>query len=827
MSSFIQDLRHALRQLWRRPIFTLTAVLTLAIGIGVNAVAFTVVNGLLFQSWASATESDVGRIATIPGGDEGGHASVEEYRRFADATRGALEVAAEGRLSVAWRHDNTTETAWVLFVSPNYFGMVNAKPLAGRLDVAPGAGRPGAGGPGAGGPGAGGPASVVIGERFWRRKLNAASPAGLTLRLNNLDVAVAGVVPESFTGPSGLYSPDVWLPLDGLADFNTAPALLKRDTRWLFLMGRVKPGMTVPQIQGHVDAAAAAMARDWPDTHRQRGARFFFRERNGELRGVQIAASIVMGIIGLVLLLACFNVANLLLARAVERERDMGIRAALGAGTGRLVRLVLMEGVAIAGLAGVIACLLARWTQAFVGTFAIPIEEPQHVNLSPDTTVLGFIAVLVIVAGVLPGLWPALAAARVDVLRVLGSLGAGAESGKPSRMRRGLVGAQIVGSTVFLAIAALAAQSYGRVSVSDFGFDHDQLVAAEFDPASHGFDADRAERYARALLTRVRSLPGVTDAALADHVPFFIGMDRQTPVSTTGAPCEAGGCPTFSTMAVGPGYFRTMGIPLVAGHEFEDGGSVTNVIINQPLAQLQWPDGQGLGRTLRIVPSTELGAGDRTRAITVTVIGITAKTYTRGLIQERPTLYLPVGRREFEGGLSLVARGAVPPETLVRPFHDAALAVDPDVSMLSLKTMRQRMAVQLWPFRTVTWLFSICGGLALVLATTGVAGVVIHAVNRRMREFGVRVSVGATPRDLVREVMRSSAGLLLPGLVVGIVLAAVIARLLQAAFLSVNVLNPLTYLAVALLECAIVIAASVGPALRAARVDPLVALRSE
>ncbi len=805
MSSFIQDLRHAVRQLWRRPVFTLTAVLTLAIGIGVNAVAFTVVNGVLFRGWAVSTGNDLGRVATIPGGDEGGHASLEEYRRLADATRGALDVAAEGRLSVAWRHDGTTEAAWVLFVSSNYFSMVNAKPLAGRIDVAPAAG---------------GPPSVVIGERFWRRKLNAVSPAGLTLRLNNIDVAVAGVLPDSFTGPSGMYSPDVWLPLDGLTHFNTSPALLERDTRWLFVMGRVTPGMSVPQVQGHVDAAAAAMAHDWPDTHRQRGARFFlFGEKNRELRGIQVAAGIVMGIIGLVLLLACFNVANLLLARAVERERDIGIRAALGAGTARLVRLVLMEGVAIAGLAGVIACLLARWTQSLVGSFAIPIEEPQHVNLSPDATVLGFIVVVVIVAGVLPGLWPALAAARVDVRRVLGSLGAGAESGKPSRMRRGLVGAQIVGSTVFLAIAALAAQSYGRLSVTNYGFDHDQLVAAEFEPASHGYDAERSERFARALLARVRALPGVADAALADRLPFFIGMDRLTPVSSTGAPCEADGCPTFPTMAVGPGYFRTMGIPLVAGHEFEDGGSATDVIVNQPLARLQWPDGQGLGRTLRI--------GERHRGITVTVIGITAKTHTRGLNRETPSLYVPVGRQEFEGGLSLVARGAVPPETLVRPFQDAALATDPDVSLLSLKTMRERMAVQLWPFRTVTWLFSICGGLALVLATTGLAGVVIHAVNRRMREFGVRVSVGATPRDLVYEVLRSSAGLLLPGLVLGVLLAAGIARLLQVAFISVNVLNPLTYGAVALLECAIVIAASIGPALRAARVDPLVALKAE
>jgi hypothetical protein len=260
-----------------------------------------------------------------------------------------------------------------------------------------------------------------------------------------------------------------------------------------------------------------------------------------------------------------------------------------------------------------------------------------------------------------------------------------------------------------------------------------------------------------------------------------------------------------------------MGIALAAGREFEATGEPTSVIVNQPLASQYWPGGRGVGETLRI------GTPGRT----VTVVGITARTHTRGLNKEQPTLYVPIGGEQFEGALSVVARTALPPEQLVRPLVDAAHAVDPDVAMTSVKTMRERMAVQLWPFRTISWLFSICGGLALILATVGLTGVVIHAVNRRLREFGVRVSVGATPRDLVADVLRSSAALLLPGLVTGTVLAVAAARLVRAAFVGVDVLNPMTYLAVALVECVIVIAASVSPALRAARVDPLVALRSE
>jgi putative ABC transport system permease protein len=803
MSILIQDLTLAFRQLRQRPVFTLTAVLTLAIGMGVNTVAFTVVHGLLFKAPGLRATPDVGRILTTPGGDEEGYASLAEYDRFAEATRGALDVSAEGRRAMAWQHDGTTQTAWVLFVSPNYFSIVDTRPIAGRVEIARAVdGLP----------------SVVIGERFWRRSLNAASIAGLTLRLNNRDVSVAGVLPDDFTGPSGIYSPDVWLPLDDLALFNAAPALQKRDQCWLFLFGRLQPPAGVPEIQGRLDTAAAAMAHDWPDTHRRRGARFrLFKERNSELRGLSVAAAVAMGIIGLVLLLACFNVANLLLARAVERQRDLGIRTALGASAGRLARMVVTEGFVIAFLGGAAALVLAVWTQALVSSFAIPIEQPQHIDLTPDTTVTGFVFLLVLIAGVLPGLWPALSAARIDVIRVLGSQGGSSVGGRPSSMRRWLVGAQVAGSTAFLAIAALFAQSYGNLAVAEMGFARDRLLVAELAPSAQGYDVDRSERYLQALLARVRALPGSVDVAAADHAPFYVGFDRRTAVSPADATCEAETCPSVSTFAVGPGYFKTMGILLTAGREFEPGTRAAEAIVNQPLARQLWPDGRGLGETFR------MGA----QGTPVVVVGITAKTHTRGLDRERPTLYVPFGAEQLEGAVTVVVRTAVPPDQLVRPFIEAAQALDRNVAVPSVKPMNEQMAVQLWPFRAVGWLFSICGTLALVLAVVGLAGVVIHAVNRRLREFGVRVAIGATPRDLVADVLQSSARLFIPGLVVGTLLAAGLARLVQVALIGVNVLNPVTYLAVAAIQAVVVAAACGGPALRASLVDPLIALRAE
>lgn len=798
----MQDVRQSLRQLVRKPIFAATAVLTLGIGMGVNAVAFSVVNGLLFKGYLLSGMPDTGRILTIPGGDENGYASIAEYQRFSDATAEVLDIAAEGRSSLAWKHDGVTETAWVLYASRQYFSLVTPPVIAGRIHVQR----------------EGSLTSVVIGERFWREKLGSPSIAGLTLRLNNTDVSVAGVIGESWTGPAGIYSPDIWLPLDQLTLFGAPASMQERDSRWLFVLGRLKNGASTAQVNSLVQAAATQMTRDWPDSHTDRRAEFRLLDGNNtERRGIAYGAAVGMGIIGLVLLLACFNVANLLLARAVERERDMGIRAALGAKPWRLMRLVITEGFVIAALSGVLALTLAWWTQSLVTSFAMPIEEPQHIDLTPDARVVFFIGVLIVIAGVLPGLWPAISAARLDVSRILGSQGANAAGVRPSRMRRSLVAAQIAGSTLFLAIAGLFMQSYSSLTTFDVGFARDELVLADFNPSTSGYDAASAAQYAAAFSDRVRALPGIVDVATIDHAPFFIGYDTMTRVWPPGVTCEDNTCREYATYGVSAGYFKTMSIPIVEGREFDDGRGSGEVIINRSLARVLWPNRSALGQSFRIGNAGEY----------VTIVGVTGRTRTRGLDRESPVLFVPLSATHYAHGLTLVARTAGPPSALVRVIAETAHAVDPDVALIATKTMNDRMGVQLWPFRTLTWMFSICGGLALVLATVGLAGVVIHAVNRRIREFGVRLSIGATPRDLMRDVLLGSTKMLIPGIAIGLLLAAGAARLVRFVFIGVNVLNPTTYLVVAIVEVLIVVFACVAPAVKASRVDPLVALRSE
>ena len=802
MTTLLHDLKHSSRQLLRNPMFTLTAVLTLAVGMGVNAVAFSLVNGVLFKGSAASAAENVGRIATSPLDDAERYASLPEFERFRAALTGVAVTAAEGRSTVAWQHDGTSETAWALFVSPDYFSMMEPQLRFGSLRVQP--------------RGADGPV-VLIGERFWRERLKSPSLTNLTLRFNNVDVAVSGVMAESFTSPAGLYSPDVWLPLDDLQTFGTARVLQQRDTRWLFVMARPDAEVAVPTIQGHLDTAVAGMAREWPDTHKGHPVSYFaIGHADGERASVTVGAMLGMAIIGVVLLLACFNVANLLLARAVERERDLGIRTALGAKPARLVRLVITEGFLIAAGAGILALVLAAWTQVLLGTFAIPIEQPQHIDLSPDRNVVLFIALLIVIAGVLPGLWPALSAARVNVRDVLGSQGANSVGARPAPLRRWLAGAQVAGSTMFLAVAGLFVQSYAHVLDADPGFDREHLVLAQVDPSQQGFTRDRAQQYVAALSDRVRALPGVADVAVAQRAPFFIGYDTRLAVWPATGSCD-GNCPRVPGYPVSAGYFRTMSIAMLDGREFEPGGANNEIVVNEEFARTQWPDGRALGRVVRI--------GDDGKPMTV--VGVTATTSTRSLDRERPAMFLPIAPIDFDRAVTVIARTTTDPMLLVRPIAGAASALNPDLPMLSLKTMEQQMAVQMWPFRTMSWMFGICGALALLLATVGLAAITIHSVSRRVREFGVRLSVGATPRDLLRDVLGSSVRLLIPGVIVGVVLAAAGARLAQFMFVGVNVLNPMTYLAVAILQVAIVLVASMAPALRASRVDPLVALRAE
>ncbi len=800
MSGWIHDITVAVRQLRRRPGFALLAVATLAFGMGVNAVAFTLVNGVFLRGFTAHAVPDALRVSMTPAGDDGGLLSFDEFQRYDDAVAAPVTLAAEGRLGLSWLHEGRTSYIHALAVSRDYFTLVTPPVRAGRVVVSTDGDAP----------------TVVIGERFWRDTLGAPSLTGLRLLLNGVQVDVSGIIAREFTGPAGTYSPDVWIPLDGLAMLRTSPVLRGTSERWLFAIARPGSSQTMAALEGQL--AAVPIARDDP------------RAGIAEPRSVSVrplgeawsatgnrAAALVMGTIGMVLLLACFNVANQLLARAIERERDMGVRTALGASRWRLLRQMSFEGLVFASLAGIVATLLAWWTTALLTQFAPPTDTPQWVDLRPDARVMTFLVGLIAVAGVLPGLWPAITASRVDVVRALAGQG-GWSGGRPSPIRRWLVGAQVAGATAFLVLAVLFVQSFSALQSANTGMAQDDVLVAEFAPASHGYTAERAAAYVDALTARARALPGVADVAVADRAPFFLGADRSLVRWPDGGTCSAAErCETATAFAVSAGHFRTVGARLIEGQEFSAAGVAagSEVIVNGPLARDLSPDGAVVGRTLR------LGTDGRPR----TIVGVLAPIRMRGLDREVPTVFLPLDAGVFAGDVALLLR-ASRPAALTPPLLDAAHALDPDVA-LRVQTLASRLDLQLWPFRTLRLVSSVCAVLALLLAMSGLAGVVMHSVSRRAREFAVRLAVGASSQDIVGEVLKGGIRMLVPGLITGLLLAAGIARLTRAVFVGVDVLSPGAYLLVAAVQAVIVVLACLAPAVRSAQTPPLLALRQD
>ena len=512
------------------------------------------------------------------------------------------------------------------FSSPTaYFRILEPRPLAGRLLTS---GAPS------------GSPTAVVSERFWRERLQSGDLATLSLTLNGIDTPVVGVLPDAFEGPGGLYAPQVWVPFEAQRTFRLPERLQREDERWLGLIGRLADGVSIPEVDARLQAAAASVARERPQTHARLTARFaLMSERVPEVRALAWFAAAGMAAVGLVLLIACFNVANLLLARAVERQRETSIRAAIGASRSRIVRQYITEGLVLAALAGIAAVVVAMWSQRLVGAFAIPIAEPQRVNLAPDFRVIGFIVLMAVCAGVLPSIAPALQGARLDLSRALSAQGDGWRGGHLSTVRQALMLVQIAGSTAFLVVAVLFVQSFAWAGRADPGFETERAIVMSIDPSAQGYDPDRARLTVNRLLDRLRALPGISTAAVATRLPLYIGYPRLTDVSETTQPCASGGCPRVDTYGIGDRYFETMNVPMRRGREFDAESADDSAIVNETFAERWFPGVDPIGRIVLLGPS-----GQRR-----VIVGVSGNAVQRGFQEgARPALFLPLARADYE-----------------------------------------------------------------------------------------------------------------------------------------------------------------------------------
>jgi predicted permease len=800
-----QDFRYACRSLVARPGFALLAVLTLAIGIGVNAVAFSAVNALLLKPFRIAGSEALGWVMSSAPGDPRGLTSLPDYQDLARETKALDAVIAEGRMPVRVQLDGRTDERWAMLVSANYFAVLGERPETGRLFAATDL--------------SGSEAPVLVSHRFWTDALGGgASLSGRTLVVNGRQFTVVGVIRDGFQGPGGLFEPSIWLPLERIDLLGMRRELQQRERGWLTVIGHRRPQVTDAQVEADLKAVFGQLARDYPTSNAERtGLWFSMRDGHPDLRGMAPAIWIALGVVSLVLLIACFNVAGLLLARAQDRQREIGVRAALGASRVRILRQLLTESAVLALLSGCAALVVAAWSADLLAVFSLPAPIPQRLHIGIDARLVGYTFGLVVVAAVLPALLPALQATRGALVTFMKAPSGGA---RPSRARSVFVVAQVAGSTLFVAGALLLGRSFANMASFDPGFDVAHTIAMELTPATYLYDAPRSRTFFTQLSERIAALPGVTEVALADRLPFYVGFPAAVDVSIDGRDCAAADCRKVTRYGVGAGHFAALGIPIRAGRDFtaRDLDTGAAVVVSERMAAQFWPGMPAVGQSLRLGKE----------GTTAEVIGVVADiTHRNPREAPGPYLYQPLTDADYLGRVTVAVRTSGDPRHLLGPVQEQVQAIDSGLPSRSAQTMAKRMEVPLWPSRTLAGFFLVCGSLALVLATVGLFGVTYYAVAQRTREFGVRMALGATPRKVVQLVLREGLRLTAPGVALGILGALIGARLLARALFGVSPGDPATFAATAALQAAVALAAAALPAYRATQADPIVALRQE
>jgi predicted permease len=808
VSALLVDIRQAVRGLRANPGFSVVAVLTLALGIGANATIL---------SWIRATLLD-----PIPG-VSGAHDLVTLQRGERSTTPipplsypdyRDLRQRTESFSGLIGHHDDVVsltgggaapERRWGALVSANYFDVLRARPALGRFFLAEEEGAEG------------GAPVVVLSHDLWRNRFGSDPEVlGRTLEINRRPYTVVGVAPPGFRGAkSGLFAPltmkqQVW----------GGASLEDRGYAWLNVLGRLRPGIDIARAERETDLVMRSLVADFPDTHRgpnQISLDPLWRSPFGANVFLYTTLPLLLALAGVVLLLACANVANLQLVRFVSRRREVAVRLSMGATRGQLVRQMLVESFVIALAGGVEAVLLAASGSKTLGDFVPPSGMPLVLDGRVDAWVLLATLALATASALLFGTIPALRGSNLPPAEVLKEE-ANRSSGGPHRGRLSgaLVVAQLALSVVLLVAGGLFIRSLQKASDVDPGFDADGVLLAslETSPAT-GYTADTALALQRALLDRVEALPGVDSVTTADWVPLTLSAPTSE-VEVDGYVPREHESRDVRRAYVGPGYARTMRIRLAAGRDFTklDGTDQEPVaIVNQAFADRYWPGLDPLGRRLR--------ADGRWHS----VVGVTGNTaYLKVGETPRPLLYLPTLSR-WRFGTTLHVRVAGDPGAAAPQIVDVGHALNPELPVFDVTTLRASVAFSTIFERLAATFVGAFGAIALALASLGIYGVIAYSTRQRTQEIAIRMAMGASASDVVRLVMGRGVRLTLLGLALGLAGSVAVARLLRTHLYGVTPLDPATFGSVALLLAAVALAASYLPACRATRVEPSEALR--
>jgi putative ABC transport system permease protein len=816
MGTLIQDIRYGLRVLVKRPGFTVAAVVTLALGIGLNTAIFSLYNGVLLRPLSARDpERLVNLYSTVRGEPGTGIFSYPAYAFYRDRNTSLSSVAAYagGRMLLS-AGGSAPESLHAQMVSANFFDMLGASPALGRSfspeeDKTPGASP-----------------VVMLNYNFWQRRFGGnAGLVGRTITLNNMAYTVIGIAPRDFIGCDPEV-PDLWVPIMMNANVHLGPDMLgDRQGGWLFLVGRLKAGATISEAQSEMDVLASQFHAS--DEGRLRSSSVLVTRGSflapGQKSDLVPLALALMAAVGLVLLIACANVANLQLARGVTRQKEMGVRLALGASRGRLVRQMVVESLMLSCAAGVAGLLVAWWASGLALRLAHPPGAPAlSLDVSPDWRVALYLAGISLLSGVASGLMPALRASRQDPLVAIREESGTSTYRRGRRMRGTFVVAQVGGSLFLLIAAGLLVRALHKAERINTGFDLAHVAVLTPDLRVSGYDSGRRLEFDRRLAERIQSMPGVSSVALATTVP--LGKDfSQSSVLPEGEnlpPDQK--LPVVNYNVVSPEFFDTLGIGVARGRTFtaKDAASDTRVaVVNESLARQLWPGQEPVGKLVR----------QGRKSPTFEVVGVVRDTRNVYLWSASlPYLYLPLqptALDEFSDPKILVSvKGN--PAPLIAALPGLAREMDPGVSSVA-KPLAENLSFWIWPSQIGALLAATLGLLALLLASVGIVSVTSFAVSQRTKEIGIRMALGAQPGGVVRLLVLQVGKLIAIGAGIGLLCAAAASRLLAQVLYGLSALDGVTLVGVTLFLSAIALASCYFPARRATLIDPMQALREE
>ena len=810
LETLLQDVRYGLRQLRRNPGFTLVAVLTLALGIGANTAIFSVINAVLLRPLPYAQPDRLVRVFQDRlqdgiKGDGVSYVSFDEWRR---SNRVFSELGGFQAHDLTLTGKGEPTALHTAVVTPELFSLLRAKPAAGRVFL-PSDGVKGA------------EPVVILSESLWRSRFGADSAVvGSSISLDKRPFTVVGVMPAAFRFPLQGPATDIWIPL--VQDPLFGGWMSRAGGHWLNVLGRLKPGVTLATAQAEMDALSANLAREFPDVNTGWTARLVpFQE---ELVGnVRPALLVLLGAVGLVLLIACVNIANLLLARATSRAREMAVRIALGAGRRRIIHQLLTESAVLGLLGGIAGLFLAYWgTQALISF--LPTGLPAVHAIRADRWVAGFAILLSLGASFASALAPAYFAADSGFQTSLREAGRSSGGGGRQRVRSVLAAAEIALATLLLVGAGLLIRSFHALTSVDPGFDSEHLLKAEISlPQFQYSKPQQWISFSDQLMARIHAQPGLQDSAAAVPLPLADGFVNLGFDIAGGPPAPAGSTRSADYVSVTPKYFKVMRIPLLRGRTFTSADVLSAprvTVISTALARQYFPGQDPIGKHLVFAFPPENGVSRE-------IVGIVGDVRDAALSRDPgPMMYVPFNQAPF-WGVVLVVRSRFDPAGLAATIRREVHNVDKDLPVTDIETMPEALSASVAQPRFQTLLLGLFAALALALAAVGVFGIISYSVACRTHEIGIRMAMGAERSDVMKMVVGQGLRLACIGVAIGVAGALAVTRFLATLLYGVKPRDPLTFIAVAVILTAVAMLASYVPARRATRVDPMVALRHE